>query len=678
MAIETLGAALKQISRVFAVGSITGFSDAQLLERFVSGQDPAAFEGLVAHHGPMVLGVCLGILKDPNDVDDAFQATFLILVSKSGTLRNGNALGPWLYRVAHRVAIRANAAAARRRACERRAGQMATTISTSGPSGANERLQTLHQEIARLPEKIRRAVILCDLQSIPQDRAAGELRLSIRTLQRRLSEGRERLKARLIRRGLAPEGVMPVSAFLSKARSAVPAALSDATVQAALATASQSLTVGVVSAEAKELTPEVLRTMALQKLAWASATLVAAGVIAWGASASLVSLNEDPSKKTGANPDSRAQRTAKTNVPPLERKSLHIPDKVTVRGRVLQPDGRPASGAKIYRTPLAANLRRPYPYVELATTNADGGFEFLADKRLELMHENEKYFLKQTVVTAAAPNYGVAWEEVPDDGRSDGLTLQLVDDQPISGQIVDLEGKPVPGATLHVLGVRAADGDDLGPWLEAANSKIGLSESLEWQYFKHSTLAPAPIITADAEGRFRFSGFGRNRLVLAQLEGPTIASERLKILTRTGEPIDVVRYRQARVASTTYYGSSFRHAAAPTKPIVGVVRDKDTKKPLAGITVRSHKLANDLMGGNDIVHTKTDDQGRYRLVGMPKGVGNWITAVPDNDQPYLISRQEVADSPGLDAITADLELKHGIWIEGKVTDKVTGEPLRAK
>lgn len=264
MAIETLGAALKQISRVFAVGSITGFSDAQLLERFVSGQDPAAFEGLVAHHGPMVLGVCLGILKDPNDVDDAFQATFLILVSKSGTLRNGNALGPWLYRVAHRVAIRANAAAARRRACERCAGQMATTISTSGPSGANERLQTLHQEIARLPEKIRRAVILCDLQSIPQDRAAGELRLSIRTLQHRLSEGRERLKARLIRRGLAPEGVMPVSAFLSKARSAVPAALSDATVQAALATASQSLTVGVVSAEAKELTPEVLRTIALR------------------------------------------------------------------------------------------------------------------------------------------------------------------------------------------------------------------------------------------------------------------------------------------------------------------------------------------------------------------------------------------------------------------------------
>ena len=218
MAIETLGAALRQINRLWADGAITGFSDAQLLERFVSGHDAAAFEALVARHGPMVLSVCRGILKDPNDAEDAFQATFLILVKKSGTFRGHVALGPWLYRVAHRVAIRANAAAARRRACERRAGQMAATTSPSGPSAPDEPLQALHEEIARLPEKLRRAVILCDLQSVPQNRAAGELRLSERTLQRRLSEGRERLKARLIRRGLAPEGGMLGAAFLREAQ----------------------------------------------------------------------------------------------------------------------------------------------------------------------------------------------------------------------------------------------------------------------------------------------------------------------------------------------------------------------------------------------------------------------------------------------------------------------------
>jgi hypothetical protein len=105
MAIETLGAALRQIKRLLADGTITGFSDAQLLERFVFRRDAAAFEALVAHHGPMVLSVCRGILNDPNDAEDAFQATFLILVQKSTTLRRHEAAGPWLYRVAHRVAL---------------------------------------------------------------------------------------------------------------------------------------------------------------------------------------------------------------------------------------------------------------------------------------------------------------------------------------------------------------------------------------------------------------------------------------------------------------------------------------------------------------------------------------------------------------------------------------------
>ena len=154
----TPGAALRQINRLLADGAVTGFSDAQLLERFVSGHDAAAFEALVARHGPMVLSVCRGILKDPNDAEDAFQATFLILVKKSGTFRGHVALGPWLYQVAHRVAIRANAAAARRRECERQAGQMAAASSTSTPSAPDEQLQALHEEIARLPEKFRRAV----------------------------------------------------------------------------------------------------------------------------------------------------------------------------------------------------------------------------------------------------------------------------------------------------------------------------------------------------------------------------------------------------------------------------------------------------------------------------------------------------------------------------------------
>ena len=116
MGIDTLGAALRQINRLFANGVVAGLSDAQLLERFVAQTDAEAFAALVAHHGPMVLSVCRGILREPRDAEDAFQATFLILVERGNTIRRRETLAGWLYQVAHRVAIQANAAANRRRA----------------------------------------------------------------------------------------------------------------------------------------------------------------------------------------------------------------------------------------------------------------------------------------------------------------------------------------------------------------------------------------------------------------------------------------------------------------------------------------------------------------------------------------------------------------------------------
>ena len=180
-------------------------------------------------------------------------------------------------------------------------------------------------------------------------------------MQRRLSEGRQRLKARLIRRGLAPEGGVLGAAFLREARVAVPPAWGQATVRAALATVDHSMTVGVVSAAAKELTREVLRIMLLQKLTLASAALLAAGLIAWGASAALVSLQEEPSQKSAARPDPAMRRKAEAAVPQPGPTPPEAPGKVVVRGRVLGPDGRPVAGAKIYRTPAVGMHWQPYP-----------------------------------------------------------------------------------------------------------------------------------------------------------------------------------------------------------------------------------------------------------------------------------------------------------------------------
>jgi RNA polymerase sigma factor (sigma-70 family) len=649
---------------LLAGGVITGLADAQLLERFASEHDPTAFDALVARHGPMVLSVCRGVLKDPNDAEDAFQATFLILVKKAGTIRGEMALGPWLHRVAYRVAIRANAAAARRRTCERRAGEMAAAKSAPGPAAPDETLQTLHEEIVRLPETLRRAVILCDLQRIPRASAAAELRLSESTLHRRLNEGRRRLRSRLIRRGLAPEGGMLATVMLREAQAVVPAAWREATVRAALASVNHTMTVGIVSAMAKQWTREVLRIMLLQKLTVASASLLAAGLIAWGASAALVSPGQEAAQQPAARPNLALQPQARTAVPQFESDLLEIPGKVTFRGRVLAPDGRPVPGAKLYMTVAWGYPQEPSPSPEYGTTRSDGRFQFAVPEA--------EFGDQYTVVAATAPNYGAGWVQVSPEGQRDNLTIRLVeDDVPITGQIIDLEGKPIPGATLRLMQINAAPGEDLGPWLEAVKAKKGERYELEQRYLKRFTIAVPLQVTTDSAGRFRLTGIGRNRLVSAQLEGPTIVPEHLLMLTRPGEPGD-------RRLADTYYGANFRHAAAPSKTIVGVVRDEDTKKPLASVTIQSRgvDIEKSIYGHVDLARTTTDAQGRFRLTGIPRRAGQHIMAIPGRDQPYVRAHKDIPDSHGLDPVATDIELKRGVWIEGKIMDKVTGQPLQ--
>src|SRR5262249_3377399 len=148
-----------------------------------------------------------------------------------------------------------------------------------------------------------------------------------------------------------------------------------------------------------------------------------------------------------------------------------------------------------------------------------------------------------TVVAATAANHGPGWVNVAPGGQRDGLTLHLVkDDVPVTGQVVDLEGKPVPGVTFAVREINAAAGEELGPWLEAVRGKQGRSFDLEQQYLKRSTSALSPRATTDAEGRFRLTGIGRDRLVVGQLDGPGVVSQRLRILTRPGKTIEVMEF----------------------------------------------------------------------------------------------------------------------------------------
>ncbi len=282
-----------------------GLSDAELLRRFVRQRDEAAFELLVWRHGPMVLSVCRRVLRHSHDAEDAFQAAFLALVRKAGSIARGGAVAPWLYRVAFRVALRARAAAARRLP---RPGLPDDLPAPEADSPAERDWQPiLDEEIDRLPERYRRPVVLCHLQGCTLAEAARQLGCPRGTVAVRLVRARQRLRARLTRRGVVLAAAL--STALAAGQSA-PAALVKATVRAALAYAlggaASALPTSVLT-----LTEGVLRAMFLSKLKFAAAVVLATALI--GAGAGWATHRAGADEAPGAGPI--AQAGAPPNAP---------------------------------------------------------------------------------------------------------------------------------------------------------------------------------------------------------------------------------------------------------------------------------------------------------------------------------------------------------------------------
>ncbi|WZO99845.1 sigma-70 family RNA polymerase sigma factor [Isosphaeraceae bacterium EP7] len=277
---------LRQVGRLFAEGTSAGISSTELLERYASRRDEAAFEGLVARHGPMVLGVCRRMLRDPRDVDDAFQATFLILARKASSLRDPGGLAPWLHGVSTKVAARARSLAIRRGIIEPSAGELMTDLPSSDRSspGAEwaELRRVLDEEIARLPENDRTPLILCGLEGLSRDEAARRLGWPPGTVAGRLARAREKLRGRLTRRGMT----LPASAGLALVPESLIAAVPPALQARAVLNLGADLGTVTLSSTARTLAKRALSAMALTESIKLSATfLVAAGVLAAGVGA---------------------------------------------------------------------------------------------------------------------------------------------------------------------------------------------------------------------------------------------------------------------------------------------------------------------------------------------------------------------------------------------------------
>ena len=332
-----------------------------------------------------------------------------------------------------------------------------------------------------------------------------------------------------------------------------------------------------------------------------------------------------------------------------------------------------------------------------ATSGADGRFRFAVSRSEFDTSQDDAPWSFCTILALAK---GFAFGAADDRGDGKELTLQLArDDVPISGRIIDLEGRPVAGVTVKVRNVRMTATGSLDGWLKALEQRKELS-NLEHEFLPNGLQRQVipfiiPAASTDANGTFRIEGVGRERVANLQIEGPTIETKLFEVRTRPGKPIRVPAFKSIMHPDLiTIYGARFEHVAAPTRAIEGVVRDQDTGKPLAGIMVRGDRSLTRSIAL--FVHTLTNAEGKYSLVGLPRGRDEYIVAVPpcdfhiygsakadlkvprDEELPYRPARVPIADTRGTGAVHLDIRLKRGVWVTGRVIDKATGKPVPAQ
>ena len=629
---------LRHLRSLAAKQANDALPDQQLLDEFLTQRSETSFAALVRRHGPMVLSVCRRVLHNHHDAEDAFQAVFLVLVRKAPRIRKQESVSSFLHGVAYHVATKLKLSEVRRTARERTQARPPFDDPCDDLTWRELR-SVLDEELTSLPEQCRTPLVLCYLEGKTQDEAARLLGWSKSTFRRRLEQGRDTLGRRLTRRGVTLSAALSAPLLAdATTQAALPPLLIANTVRAGLASATGQMTGAQISAQVEALAQCGVGSLLTKKASIAIVLLVSLMLGIGG----LLAYRAVPG-------GTRAEAPV---APPPKFPPAHGESKekaLSITGRVLDPDGKPVAGARLFLQ--TNNSREKADAVVRAKTDKEGCFRFPA-KPTDFDARGT------TKLAATADSFGPDWVEITTKNK-DAITLRLVkDDVPIRGRILDLEGKPVAKAMIRILQLHQTD---LDWWIR--EMKRG-----RWYYPKaidlEATDTPAQV-TTDADGRFQLRGLGRERLVYFEISGETIERVRCWTLTRTRKMSDLSGHAEA------VYNATFDHIAAPSKPIIGTVRDKNTGKPLSGIILQAERQT-----GRWIDKATTDQQGRFRIVGCPKQPDYTVAAA---GKPYFIrTKRKIADTPGLEPLIVDFELQRGIEITGRVFNRTTGEPIEAQ
>jgi RNA polymerase sigma factor (sigma-70 family) len=646
----------------------TGVTDAQLLSRFIAERDEAAFAALVRRHGPMVLGACRRILGNHHDTDDAFQATFLILVRRARSVVNHQAIGAWLHTVACRSAQQARVRNMRRQHRERQVDPLPAPA--IAPAEPHDWQPVFDQELNRLPEKYRAPVILCDLQGQPRRDAARQLNLAEGTLSSRLSRGRRMLAARLARHGIALSGGA-LAVCVAQTSAAVPTALVAATTRSALLLAAGQT--AAIAAPVSAIIRGVTQSMFLAKLrttlAFILALVLGTGTLAYVG--------------TGGGGAAGQPQQA-------------VDGKVT--GRVVHAEGgRPVGGADVRL--LRRGTHTGTPATRRIAANAQGEFTFDAvapgEYRVWAFHGNlasRSRMYESDIVTVAAN--GSARPVVLKMRPGIQVRVKVLDQkngQPIAGARVrliwtdtdrdrttDVRGEvELPALTAETWHIEASARDHAAV-TRIVNLANGQPASLELQLAPGGSVAgrvtgedgkplakvginvypaddgsPLDYVESDADGRYRFDHLHLGqplKLYAAKLDYlPQTPSFSIDAAQRAAR-LDIVLKKRP-------HGGS----------VQGVVTGPEGK-PVAGA-----EIINQGGSSNEVRKTKTDERGKYLLDDVySDSIGHQLVVRARGLAPDRVEfRPGAADQPA----EVNIKLAPGHTIKGRVVDEA-GKPVR--